>query len=85
MKTTYEAKKALDPDLFVRAVPVWQAQRKMKEGRRYPDNIIYMPPKKEREHSFEKDKPHSFLEENMKPILIFMAIALALTLCAALS
>lgn len=85
MRTTYEAKQALDPDLFVRAVPVWQAQRKMKEGRRYPDNIIYMPPQKEMEHSFEKDKSPSFLEENMKTILIFLAIALALTLCAALS
>lgn len=42
MKTIYDAKMALDPDLFVRSVPVWQAERRMREGRIYPDNLIYL-------------------------------------------
>lgn len=42
MKTVYDIKQALDPDLYVRAVPVWQAERRMREGRKYPDNLIYL-------------------------------------------
>lgn len=42
MKTIYDAKRALDPDLYVRAVPIWQAERRMREGRKYPDNLIYL-------------------------------------------
>ena len=42
MKTVYDIKQALDPDLYVRAVPVWQAERRMREGRKYPDTLIYL-------------------------------------------
>lgn len=44
MKTTYDIKMALDPDLFVRSVPVWQAERRMRDGRKYPDNLVYLTP-----------------------------------------
>lgn len=44
MKTTYDIKQALDPELYVRQVELWQAERRLRESRRYPDNLIYLDP-----------------------------------------
>lgn len=42
MKTVYDVKEALDEELFVRQIDRWQAERRLREGRRYPDNLIYL-------------------------------------------
>lgn len=44
MKTIYDVKQALDPELYVRQVEVWQAERRLREGRKYPDNLIFLSP-----------------------------------------
>lgn len=42
MKTIYDVKRELDPELYVRQIDRWQAQRRLREGRRYPDSLIYL-------------------------------------------
>lgn len=42
MKTVYDVKEALDEELFVRQIDKWQAQRRLREGRRYPGTLIYL-------------------------------------------
>lgn len=42
MKTVYDVKQELDPELYVRQVERWQAARRLREGRRYPDSLIYL-------------------------------------------
>lgn len=44
MKTVYDAKQALDPELYVRQIDRWQAERRLREGRKYPDNLIFLSP-----------------------------------------
>lgn len=44
MKTIYDVKQALDPELYVRQIDRWQAERRLREGRKYPDNLIFLSP-----------------------------------------
>lgn len=41
VKTVEHIKQSRDPDLFVRELPKWQARRRRRESRRYPDWLIY--------------------------------------------
>lgn len=41
MNAVERIKMANDQDLFVRELPKWQEQRRQREARRYPDNLIY--------------------------------------------
>lgn len=44
MKTVYDVKEALDDELFVRQIDRWQAERRLREGRKYPDKLIFLSP-----------------------------------------
>lgn len=78
MKTINDAKMALDPDLFVRMVPAMQAERRLRDGRRYPDHLIYIT------HP-DLDEPHEDVRQDTisSPIRFRLAFAAA-ALCLGL-
>lgn len=78
MKTVYDAKQALDPELYVRQIDRWQAERRLREGRCYPDNLIYLSKP-------WLDEPDIEPQQDNLPFLIKFALGLfASVLCLGL-
>lgn len=79
MKTVYDVKEALDEELFVRQIDRWQAERRLREGRKYPDNLIFLSPPWADE---PQEEAHSSIPGPVKLALAFAAAVLCLGLIA---
>lgn len=79
MKTVYDVKEALDEELFVRQIDRWQAERRLREGRKYPDNLIFLSPPWADEYQEEQKESLPFL---VKFALGFVSAVLCLGLIA---